>query len=172
MTSSLPTPGPGPAPVRVGTGLDVHPFADRARPLVLAGVTIPDATGLDGHSDADVVAHAVVDALLGSLALGDIGERFGVDTAQLAGADSMQMVRTAVADVLDHGWEVGNVDVVVVAQRPRLSAHRLAMREALAAALGVTADAVSVKSTTTDRLGSIGRGEGIACWATAVVVRR
>lgn len=172
MTSPTPPPDTTPAPVRVGTGLDVHPFSDEPRPLVLAGVTIPDATGLAGHSDADVVAHAVVDALLGALALGDIGERFGVDTPQLAGADSMEMVRAAVADVRERGWEVGNLDVVVVAQRPRLSSHRGPMRERLAAALGVTDDAVSVKSTTTDRLGSIGRGEGIACWATAVVVHR
>lgn len=165
-------PAPVPAPVRVGTGLDVHPFADRPRALILAGVTIPDATGLAGHSDADVVAHAVVDALLGALALGDIGERFGVDTPELAGADSMGLVRAAVADVRASGWEVGNLDVVVVAQRPRLSPHRDAMRAGLASALAVAVEAVSVKATTTDRLGTIGRGEGIACWATAVVVHR
>lgn len=157
-------------PVRVGTGLDVHPFADEPRPLVLAGVTIPDAPGLAGHSDADVVAHAVTDALLGAVALGDLGSRFGVDTPELAGADSLDLLRAAVADVRDAGWEVGNVDAVIVAQRPRLAPHRDVMRERLAAALGVGVDAVSLKSTTTDRLGTIGRGEGIACWATATVV--
>lgn len=157
--------------VRVGTGLDVHPFSDEPRPLVLAGVTIPDAAGLAGHSDADVVAHAVADALLGSLALGDLGERFGVDAPGTAGADSLGFVRAVAADVRDAGWEVGNIDVVVVAQRPRLAAHREDMRASLAAALGVAVDAVSVKSTTTDRLGTIGRGEGIACWATATVAR-
>ena len=114
--------------VRVGTGLDVHPFADEPRPLVLAGVTVPDAPGLAGHSDADVVAHAVTDALLGALALGDLGSRFGVDTPELAGADSLAFVRTAVADLAERGWRVGNVDAVVVAQRPRLGAHRDAMR--------------------------------------------
>lgn len=157
--------------LRVGTGLDVHPFADEPRPLVLAGVTIPDGQGLAGHSDADVVAHAVADALLGSLALGDLGGRFGVDTPETAGADSLDFVRAAVADVRAAGWDVGNLDVVVVAQRPRLAPHRQDMRASVAAAMGVGLDAVSVKSTTTDRLGTIGRGEGIACWATVTVVR-
>jgi 2-C-methyl-D-erythritol 2,4-cyclodiphosphate synthase len=157
--------------VRVGTGLDVHPFADTARPLVLAGVTIPDADGLAGHSDADVVAHAVTDALLGALALGDLGSRFGVDTPELAGADSLGFVRVAAGDVAGAGWRVGNVDAVVVAQRPRLAAHVPAMRQGLADALDADVGAVSVKATTTDRLGTIGRGEGIACWATVTVVR-
>lgn len=157
--------------VRVGTGLDVHPFADEPRPLVLAGVTIPDATGLAGHSDADVVAHAVTDALLGALALGDLGSRFGVDTPELAGADSLRFVRAAMDDVRGAGWRLGNVDAVVVAQRPRLGAHRDAMRTTLAAALDVDVDRVSLKATTTDRLGTIGRGEGIACWATVTVAR-
>lgn len=157
--------------LRVGTGLDVHPFADQPRPLVLAGVTIPDGQGLAGHSDADVVAHAVADALLGSLALGDLGDRFGVDTPETAGADSLDFVRAAVADVRAAGWDVGNLDVVVVAQRPRLAPHRQDMRASVATAMGVGLDAVSVKSTTTDQLGTIGRGEGIACWATVTVVR-
>ena len=157
--------------VRVGTGLDVHPFADQPRPLVLGGVTVPDGPGLAGHSDADVVAHAVTDALLGALALGDLGSRFGVDTPELAGADSLAFVRAAVADVRAAGFEVGNVDAVVVAQRPRLAAHRDDMRRGLAGALGVDLDRVSVKATTTDRLGTIGRGEGIACWATVTVAR-
>jgi 2-C-methyl-D-erythritol 2,4-cyclodiphosphate synthase len=158
--------------VRVGTGLDVHPFAaDAGRPLVLAGVTVPDGPGLAGHSDADVVAHAVTDALLGALALGDLGSRFGVDTPELAGVDSLGLLATAAADVRAAGWEPANVDLVVVAQRPRLGPHRDAMRANLARALGVTVEAVSVKATTTDRLGSIGRGEGIACWATVLVAR-
>ena len=156
--------------VRIGTGLDVHPFADEPRPLVLAGVTVPDGPGLAGHSDADVVSHAVADALLGALALGDLGSRFGVDTPELAGTDSLAFVRAAVADVRARGYRVGNVDAVVVAQRPRLAPHRDAMRARLADALAVDVDAVSLKSTTTDRLGTIGRGEGIACWATVLVV--
>lgn len=157
--------------VRVGTGLDVHPFAEEPRPLVLGGVTVPEATGLAGHSDADVVAHALADALLGSLALGDLGTRFGVDTPELAGADSLHLLRAVVDDVRAAGWEVGNVDVVVVAQRPRLSPFRDAMRGQLATTLGIELSAVSLKSTTTDRLGTIGRGEGIACWATVMVTR-
>jgi len=157
--------------VRIGTGLDVHPFADEPRPLVLAGVTVPDALGLSGHSDADVVAHAVTDALLGALALGDLGSRFGVDTPDLAGADSLEFVRAAVADVRAAGWDLGNLDVVVIAQRPRLGEHRDAMRSALAGALQVPVDDVSIKATTTDRLGTIGRGEEIACWATVLVER-
>lgn len=155
--------------MRIGTGLDVHPFASGRRPLVLAGVTIPDGPGLSGHSDADVVAHAVTDALLGALALGDIGSRFGVDTPELEGAASTSLLREAVADVRRDGWEVANVDVVVVAERPRLGPHRDAMRQGLASALGVEATQVSVKATSTDRLGTIGRGEGIACWATVLV---
>jgi 2-C-methyl-D-erythritol 2,4-cyclodiphosphate synthase len=158
--------------VRVGAGLDVHPFAEDAdRPLVVAGVTVPDGPGLAGHSDADVVAHAVTDALLGALAMGDLGSRFGVDTPELAGVDSLGLLATAAADVRAAGWEPANVDLVVVAQRPRLGPHRDAMRANLARALGVTVDQVSVKATTTDRLGSIGRGEGIACWATVLVTR-
>lgn len=157
--------------LRVGAGLDIHPFADEPRALVLAGVTIPGAEGLAGHSDADVVAHAVADALLGSLAMGDLGDRFGVDGPETAGADSLDFVRAVVADVHAAGWDVGNIDVVVVAQRPRLAAHRQEMRASLAGAMGVDVDVVSVKSTTTDRLGTIGRGEGIACWATVTVVR-
>jgi 2-C-methyl-D-erythritol 2,4-cyclodiphosphate synthase len=157
--------------VRIGTGLDVHSFADESRPLILAGVTIPGASGLAGHSDADVVAHAVTDALLGALALGDLGSRFGVDTPDLAGADSLEFVRQAVVDVRAAGWDVGNLDVVVIAQRPRLAAHRDDMRASLAAALQVPLEDVSVKATTTDRLGTIGRGEGIACWATVLVER-
>jgi 2-C-methyl-D-erythritol 2,4-cyclodiphosphate synthase len=157
--------------VRIGTGLDVHAFADEPRPLVLAGVTVPDAAGLAGHSDADVVAHAVTDALLGALALGDLGSRFGLDTPDLAGADSLGFVRQAVVDVRAAGWDVGNLDVVVIAQRPRLGPHRDAMRAGLAGALQVPVDDVSIKATTTDRLGTIGRGDGIACWATVLVER-
>jgi 2-C-methyl-D-erythritol 2,4-cyclodiphosphate synthase len=157
--------------MRIGNGLDVHPFSDEDRPLVLGGVTIPDAPGLAGHSDADVVVHAVADALLGALALGDLGSWFGVDRPEVAGADSLALLRTVVAGVHAEGWVVGNLDVTVVAQRPRLAAHRGAMRRHIAAALDVDVDAVSVKATTTDRLGTLGRGEGIAAWATLLVAR-
>lgn len=154
--------------LRVGQGLDVHAFAE-GRPLVLAGVDVPAERGLAGHSDADVVAHAVTDALLGAAGLGDIGQRFGVDDPELAGADSLALLRTVVDELAAAGWRPGNVDVTVVAEQPRLSPHRDQMRANLAASLGLDEGAVSVKATTTDRLGSIGRGEGIACWAVCTV---
>jgi 2-C-methyl-D-erythritol 2,4-cyclodiphosphate synthase len=159
--------------VRIGSGLDVHPFDEGAdRPLVLAGVPVPGGPALEGHSDADVAAHAVADALLGALALGDLGSWFGVDRPEVAGADSMALLGAVVARIHDEGWVVGNVDLTVVAQRPRLAAFREAMRGRLATALDVDLGTVSVKFTTTDHLGSIGRGEGIAAWATCTVVRR
>jgi 2-C-methyl-D-erythritol 2,4-cyclodiphosphate synthase len=156
--------------VRVGSGIDVHPFDEEAdRPLVLAGVAIPDGPPLAGHSDADVATHAVTDALLGALALGDLGSWFGVDRPEVEGADSLALLAEVVDRVHDDMWRVGNVDLTVVAQRPRLAAHRDAMRANLADRLHLDVDAVSVKFTTTDHLGSIGRGEGIAAWATILV---
>lgn len=155
---------------RIGSGLDVHRFGDDpGRPLVLAGVVVPGAPGLVGHSDADVVAHAVTDALLGAVGGGDLGSRFGVDAPEIAGADSVGLLRSIVAELHEASCRVGNVDCTVVAQRPRLAGHRDAMRSRLAAALGVDAAAVSVKFTTTDGLGGLGRGEGIACWASVLV---
>jgi 2-C-methyl-D-erythritol 2,4-cyclodiphosphate synthase len=157
--------------IRVGNGLDVHPFSEDAdRELVLAGVVVPGGTPLDGHSDADVVAHAVTDALLGALAAGDLGSRFGMDAPATAGADSLRLLAAVVDDVHGAGWVVGNVDVTVVAQRPRLADLREAMCGRLAETLHVGADRVSVKFTTTDALGAIGRGEGIAAWASCVLV--
>ncbi len=160
--------------VRAGSGLDIHAFvapdATTGRGLVLCGVHVPGAPSLAGHSDADVGAHAVADALLGAAALGDLGERFGVDRPETAGADSMALLRTVVADVAAAGFEVGNVDLTLVAQRPRLAPHRDAMRANLAAALHLDVAAVSVKFTTTDRLGTIGRGEGIAGWCGALLL--
>ena len=137
--------------------------------MTLAGVTVACDAPLEGHSDADVVAHAVIDALLGAAGLGDIGSRFGVDDPALAGADSMALLDVVVSEVAAAGWRTGNVDVTVVATRPRVAAHRDAMRDRLAEVLGVDASAVSVKATTTDGLGSIGRGEGVAAWAVALL---
>lgn len=155
---------------RIGNGLDVHGFAEDARPLVLCGVTIPDAPGLAGHSDGDAGAHAVADALLGAAALGDLGTRFGVDDPQLAGADSTALLAEVVRAAADAGLVVGNLDVTVVAQRPRLAPFREAMRRSLATACGVSMTAISVKFTTTDRLGAVGRGEGVAVWANCLLV--
>jgi 2-C-methyl-D-erythritol 2,4-cyclodiphosphate synthase len=163
---------PAPLGPRIGSGIDVHAFGpptpDAA--VVLGGVRIPSDAPLEGHSDADVVAHAVIDALSGAAALGDIGSRFGVDDPALAGADSMGMLREVVADLRAAGWRPGNVDVTVVAARPRIAPHRDAMREQLATALGVALEQVSVKATTTDGIGSIGRAEGVAAWAVALLV--
>lgn len=157
--------------VRVGSGIDVHAFgaAVEGAHVRLGGVDVRSHAPLDGHSDADVVAHAVIDALLGAAGLGDIGERFGIDDPALADADSMRMLAAVVADVRAVGWVTGNVDVTVVAARPRIAPHRESMRDRLADVLAVERGAVSVKATTTDGLGSIGRGEGIAAWAVAVL---
>lgn len=160
------------ADLRIGSGIDVHPFAeDGGRPLVLGGVVVPDAPGLAGHSDADVVCHAVADALLGAVGAGDLGSRFGTDDPELAEADSTGLLRTVADDLRSDGWEAVNIDLTVVAQRPRLAPHRDAMRGRLAEMVGVEPEAVSVKFTTTDRLGAVGRGEGIACWAVCLVAR-
>jgi len=161
--------------VRIGSGIDVHAFEGSDVPdapgavVVLAGVRIPSHAALIGHSDADVVAHATIDALLGAVGLGDIGMRFGIDDPALSGADSMDLLATVVAEVAQSGWRVGNIDVTVVAAAPRVGPHREAMREALARVLEVTATDVSVKATTTDGLGSIGRAEGVAAWAVCLL---
>ena len=156
--------------LRVGAGLDVHRFGDDPdRPLVLCGVTVPDAVGLAGHSDADVGAHAVADALLGAATLGDLGSRFGVDRDETAGADSLDLLAAVVADVIAAGWRIRNLDLTLVAQQPRLAGHRDAMRANLARVCHLDVGAVSVKFTTTDRLGTIGRGEGIAGWCSTLL---
>ncbi|MFT5221896.1 MAG: 2-C-methyl-D-erythritol 2,4-cyclodiphosphate synthase [Glaciecola sp.] len=157
--------------IRIGQGIDVHAFAggeDRA--LVLGGVTVSATGGLAGHSDADAPVHAVADALLGAASLGDLGDRFGVDRPEMEGADSLGMLAAVVTDVASAGWAVGNVDVTIVAQGPRLAPHRDQMRDNLARTLGIDRGAMSVKFTTTDQLGTIGRGEGIAAWAVATLV--
>lgn len=159
--------------VRVGQGTDVHAFSDDPdRPLLLGGVRIPDAPGLDGHSDADVVLHALVDALLGAAGQGDIGTLFGTAEAASAGADSRLFVAGALERVTGTGMAVGNADVTIVAQRPRLAAHRAAIAASIADVLGVAPGAVNVKATTTDGLGFTGRGEGIAALAVVLLVAR
>ncbi len=149
----------------------MHAFAAPADAavVVLAGVPIAAHAPLEGHSDADVVAHAVIDALLGATARGDIGERFGVDEPATRDANSMDMLAEVAREVAHAGWQVVNVDVTVVAARPRVSPHREAMRERLVHALGIPTDVVSVKATTTDGLGSIGRGDGIAAWTVVLL---
>jgi 2-C-methyl-D-erythritol 2,4-cyclodiphosphate synthase len=157
--------------VRIGQGLDVHAFDEGLdRPLVVAGVTVPGGPALAGHSDADVALHALVDALLGAAGEGDLGALVGVDEPGTAGADSAGFVRQAMDVVAAGGWAVGNVDLTLVAQRPRLAAHRDAMRDRIAGLLGCAVGQVSVKATTTDRLGAIGRGEGMACLAVVLLL--
>jgi 2-C-methyl-D-erythritol 2,4-cyclodiphosphate synthase len=156
-------------PMRVGQGFDIHRFSDDpARRLVLGGVVFDGADGLEGHSDADVVAHACADALLGAAGLGDIGEHFSdTDPAHL-GADSMDLLAQVVAMVTDAGWRVANVDCAVVCETPRLAPYRGAMQDSLCAVVGAP---VTVKGNRAEKLGALGRSEGIACWAVALVVR-
>lgn len=159
-------PAEGPR-IRVGQGYDVHPFSgDAARPLVLGGVTFPGEPGLEGHSDADVIAHAVTDALLGAAGLGDIGAHFPDTDPAWAGADSIDLLCRAVAAVRAAGWEPQNVDCTVVLDSPRLAPRREAIHERLAAAVGAP---VTVKGKRPEGLGSLGRGEGVACLAVALV---
>lgn len=157
--------------MRIGHGYDVHRLTE-GRELILGGVNIPFEKGLLGHSDADVLAHAVMDALLGAAALGDIGKLFPDTDPVYEGADSMVLLKQ-VAEVLEEkGYAVGNVDATVVAQRPKLSAYIPAMRENLARAMGTGADRVSVKATTEERLGFTGSGEGIAAHAVALITEQ
>ena len=153
--------------VRIGQGIDLHPFSDDPdRPLVLGGVTFPGEPGLAGHSDADVVAHAVTDALLGAAGLGDIGQHFPDTDPALAGADSLELLRRAVADVRAAGWAPGNVDCTVVLDRPKLAPRRAELQAQLSDAVGAP---VSVKGKRSEGIGALGRGEGIVCLAVALV---
>lgn len=154
--------------MRIGHGYDVHRLTE-GRKLILGGVEIPFEKGLLGHSDADVLSHAVMDALLGAAALGDIGQLFPDSDPAYEGADSLLLLRK-VADVLaEHGYAVGNVDATVLAQRPKLAPHIPEMRERLAAAMGVEPGRVSVKATTEEGLGFTGAGEGIAAHAVSLL---
>jgi 2-C-methyl-D-erythritol 2,4-cyclodiphosphate synthase len=157
--------------IRVGVGYDSHRFGADGRPLVIAGVRMPGDARVVAHSDGDVAAHAVTDAVLGAAGLGDIGELFPNTVAENAGRDSMEMLRLAVGRVREAGWRVENVDVAVVAERHRVGPLRAAMRERLAEALGVGADAVFVKGKTNEGLGWIGGGEGLAAHAVAALAR-
>ena len=156
--------------LRVGIGFDAHAFAD-GRPLVLAGVTIPSERGLEGHSDADLVCHALTDALLGAAGLGDIGALYPSSDERWHGARSLDLLAEAWRSLRDGGWELVNADAVVVVQAPALAPHREAMRAALAQALAVDVARVTVRASTTDHLGFAGRGEGAACHAVALLRR-
>lgn len=154
---------------RVGIGYDSHRFAPPG-PLILGGVPIPSDVHLEGHSDGDAAAHAITDAILGAGGAGDIGEMFSDRDPANKNRDSIDMLRVAVERVRTLGWAVNQVDVAIVAERPRISSHRELMRSRLAGALGVPAESVSVKGKTNEGMGWIGRAEGIACIAVATLV--
>jgi 2-C-methyl-D-erythritol 4-phosphate cytidylyltransferase/2-C-methyl-D-erythritol 2,4-cyclodiphosphate synthase len=158
------------APLRIGTGYDLHRLVT-GRPLLLAGVRVPFELGLAGHSDADIVCHAVTDAVLGGAAIGDIGRLFPDTDAHWKDADSVKLLQSAMESVRAAGYLVVNVDVTVIAERPKLLPHLEAMRANLAAALGIDVSAVSIKGKTNETVGEIGRGEAMACHAVALLVR-
>jgi len=154
--------------MRSGIGYDIHPLV-AGRPLILGGVTIPHKTGLAGHSDGDVLVHALIDAILGAAALGDIGAHFPPGDPRFENASSIDLLRQTVQFVAGQGYRIVNVDSTVIAQDPRLAPHIDAIRASLANALGIDAGATSVKAKTADHLGAIGRGEGIAALAIALL---
>lgn len=157
-------------PYRIGIGYDVHALV-AGRPLILGGVTVPYEHGLDGHSDADVLLHAIIDALLGAAGMGDIGGMFPDTDMRWQGADSRRLLRSAVAEVRAAGWRIGNLDSTVIAQAPKIAPYVLLMQKNIAADLGVMVDQVNVKGKTTERLGFVGRCEGMAAEAVALLVR-
>jgi 2-C-methyl-D-erythritol 2,4-cyclodiphosphate synthase len=156
--------------MRIGHGFDVHAFAE-GRKLILGGVEIPHDRGLLGHSDADVLLHAICDALLGAAGLGDIGRHFPDNDPAYAGIDSRKLLRDVAARIGALGWKAGNVDATIIAQAPRMAPHIAAMTAHIAADLGVEPARVNVKATTTEKLGFTGRGEGIAAEAVCLIVR-
>ena len=157
--------------IRVGQGYDVHRLVE-GRDLILGGVHIPHVKGLLGHSDADVLAHAISDALLGAAALGDIGKHFPDSDPAYKGADSLKLLARVTEILSEHGYAVGNVDATVIAQAPKLAPHIEKMRENLSAAMGLPTDRVSVKATTEERLGFSGREEGIAAQAVCLILQK
>ena len=154
--------------MRLGQGFDAHALVE-GRPLVIGGVTIPYALGLAGHSDADVLLHAICDALIGAAALGDIGRHFPDSDPQYKGVDSRKLLRATAALLSQHGWGLVNLDATIIAQEPRMSPHVAQMAANIAADLGVPINCVNIKAKTTERLGFTGRGEGIAAEAVALI---
>lgn len=155
---------------RIGNGYDVHAIRE-GLPMFLCGVQIESPAGFVAHSDGDVAIHALCDALLGCLALGDIGKHFPDSSPQWKGIDSKKLLAAVMSLIKEKGWRVGNVDVTIALQQPKLASYILQMRNTLAGILEVDADAVSVKATTTEHLGFTGRGEGCQVWATALIFR-
>lgn len=156
--------------LRIGQGFDVHPF-DANKPMRLGGVEIPDSPGLKGHSDADVVLHAVTDAVLGALGWGDIGKWYPDTDVSLAGADSRRFLNEVMARAAGEGWQVVNCDVVILAEKPRISPHVEPMKVQIAQCMRLNPERVGIKATTTERLGFVGREEGIAASAVVLLCR-
>ena len=156
--------------MRIGHGFDVHALV-LGRPCIIGGVNVPYAKGLDGHSDADVLLHAICDALLGAAALGDIGQHFPPTDARYQGIDSRQLLRHVVALLHERGYKVVNIDSTVICELPKLSPHTAQMRALIAADCQVSLDAINVKATTTEKLGFTGRGEGIAAEAVCLITQ-
>ena len=157
--------------IRIGNGYDIHCLI-AGRPLIIGGELLehPDGLGLDGHSDADVLVHAIMDALLGALSLGDIGKYFPPDDPQWKGANSLKLLEQVNSLIKQQGWQVANIDAVVIAERPKLKPHIETIRARIAGSLGVKPDQVGVKATTNEKLGPEGREEGISCHAVALLV--
>jgi len=155
---------------RIGQGYDIHRLVEGRR-LILAGVEIPSEKGLDGHSDADVVAHALMDSLLGAAALPDIGTHFPDTDSQYKNADSMKLLKEVLQMIRDKGYSIGNIDITIIAESPKLSPHVTAMKENIAEVLMIKSDAVSIKATTNEKLGPVGKGEGIAALAVALLYK-
>lgn len=155
--------------IRIGNGYDIHQLTT-GRPLILGGVNIPHSLGLLGHSDADVLTHAIMDALLGALGLGDIGHYFPPTDPKWKGADSMTLLKQVVTIIQSQGWQVGNIDSTVVAENPKLKPHLKVMRSRLAEVLAISLDQISIKATTNEKLGPVGREEGICAYAVALLV--
>ena len=158
------------AGIRIGNGYDIHRLVPE-RPLILGGVRIPHELGLLGHSDADALTHAIMDAMLGALSLGDIGLYFPPTDEKWKGADSLELLAQVDLLIRDRGWQIGNIDSVVVAERPKLKPHIGAMRDRLAATLHLNPDQVGVKATTNEKLDATGREEGIAAYAVVLLTR-
>lgn len=154
--------------MRIGIGIDAHRLVPE-RPLILGGVTIPYELGLLGHSDADVLTHAIMDALLGAVALGDIGQHFPPSDEAYRGANSLDLLEAVMALLMERGFRVGNIDAVIVAQAPKMAGYLPEMREKLAAVMGIDCERVSIKATTTEKMGYEGRGEGISAQAVVLV---
>ncbi len=156
--------------IRIGNGYDIHKLVE-GRDLILGGIKIPHHLGLLGHSDADALTHAIMDAMLGALSLGDIGHYFPPTDAKWAGANSLKLLEEVNQLIQSHGWQIGNIDSVIIAQRPKLKAHLKSMRDCLAEVLGIELDQVSIKATTNEKLDAVGREEGIAVYAVVLLTK-